>query len=367
MDIETVLGITWYKATASDIILLAAILMIPVSLVILLRIRQKLQNMRIQEEHLFLFKLKRLGLSNFQIKIVNTIVQILKLSSPKQLLEKPELFEKAIGRFLTHIRESGETEETQCIICRDITTIYDKLYFNTRFKKPLKGIQDVDGEQLIYFSPVPDKVFIGKIISRDDAYLFITIFGNTGDLAAIPEKKSATFHLFRVGDAEYEFISPIDGWDKTLLKVKQPDKLVMREEARHPYIDVIIPARITREEMIPKELEAAAGKEIAESDQTGEKITDKQEVIVEEVKDEMPCTIYKINDYEAVLRVSQKLDYRHRYILEFKVMDFAIKIITRLIATKTVVESDSFFYTVKYDEMSESASNVLKKFVHEHL
>jgi hypothetical protein len=365
MDIQTVLGITWYKATATDIIVLAAILMIPVSLVILLRIRQKLKNMRIQEEHLFLFKLKRLGLSNFQIKIINTIVQILKLSSPKILLEKPALFEKAIGRFLTYTRESGESEDTQYIICRDITTIYDKLYFSTSSKKPLKGISEVNEDQLIYFSPAADKVFIGKIISRDSANLLFTIFGNPGDLADIPERKSIVFHIFRVGDAEYEFVSHLEGLDKTLLKVKIPDELVMREEARHPYIDVIIPAQITREEVTPKEKEAE--KETAESDQSEGMIPDEESIAVEELMQEMPCTIYKINDYEAVLRVTHKLDYSFRYIIEFNVMDFNVRIITRLIATRTVVERDSFFYTVKFDEISESANNVLKKYIHEHL
>ena len=367
MDIVTIFGITWHKASASDITILVAILMIPVSLIVLIRMYQKIKNRKIQEEHLFLFKLKRLGLSNFQIKIVNTIVQILKLSFPRQLLEKPELFEKAIGRFLTHTRESGETEDTQLIICRDITTIYDKLYFNRRSKKPLKGIQDVDEDQLIYFSPIADKVFIGKIISRDDTNLFITIFGNAGDLADIPEKKSVTFHIFRVGDAEYEFISPIDGWDGTTLKVKIPDEVVMREEARHPYIDVIIPAQISREEVAPKEKEAAVANGITEKNKSEEKTPDEQAMIVEDMKEEMPCTVYKINDYEAVLRLSQKLDYKSRYILEFKAMDFNIQIITRIIATKTVEEGGAFYYTVKFDEMSDSASNVLKKYVYEHL
>ena len=366
MDIQTVLGITWYKASANDIIVLIAILMIPVSLVILLRIRQKLKNMKIQEEHLILFKLKRMGLSNFQIKIVNTIDQILQLSSPKKLLEKPELFEKAIGRFLTYTRESGESEDTQCAICRDITTIYDKLYFSTITRKPLKGISDVNEDQLIYFSPAADKVFIGKIISRDNAHLFITIFGNPGDLADMPKGESVSFHVFRVGDAEYEFVSAIESWDKTLLKVKMPDGLVMREEARHPYIDVIIPAQITREEVIPKEKEEAE-KETAESEQSEGMIPDEESITVEELTQEMPCTIYKINDYEAVLRVTHKLDYRFRYIIELNVMDFNVRIITRLIATKTVVERDSFFYTVKFDEMSESANNVLKKYIYEHL
>ena len=367
MDIVTIFGITWYKASAGDIMILVAILMIPVSLVVLLRIYHKIKNMKIQEEHLFLFKLKRLGLSNFQIKIINTVVRILKLSYPKQLLEKPELFERAIGRFLTHIRESGETEDMQCIICRDITTIYDKLYFNSRSKKPLKGIQDVDEDQLIYFSPVTDKVFIGKIISQDDANLFVNIFGNAGDLATVPDKKPVIFHIFRVGDAEYEFISPIDGWDGTTLKVKIPDEVVMREEARHPYIDVIIPAQISREEVTPKGKEAAMAKEIAGNNESEEKTPDEQAMNVEDVKEEMPCTVYKINDYEAVLRLPQKLDYKFRYILEFKAMDFNIQTITRIIATKTVEEGGAFFYTVKFDEMSESASNVLKKYVYEHL
>ena len=63
----------------------------------------------------------------------------------------------------------------------------------------------------------------------------------------------------------------------------------------------------------------------------------------------------------------QKLDYRLRYILVFKAMDFNIQTITRIIATKTVEEGGAFFYTVKFDEMSESASKVLKKYVYEHL
>jgi hypothetical protein len=366
MDIQTVLGITWHMATAGDIILLVVILMIPVSIVALIRIYQSIKNRKIQEENLFLFRLKRLGLSNFQIKIVNTIVQILKLSSPKHLLEKPGLFEKAIGRFLTFNRESGETEDTQCIICRDITTIYDKIYFNTHSKKPLRSIQDVDENQLIYFSPIQDKVFIGKIISRDDSHLFITIFGNPRDLADVPGGHSVAFRIFRVGDADYEFISTIEGLDKTVLKVKMPDELVMREETRHPYIDVIIPAQITREETIPKD-NGAAEKEGAGQVQAEGKVPEEEAVAAEDLNFELPCTIYKINDYEAVLRVTQKLDYRYRHILEFKVMDFTIKIITRLMATKTVVEKDSFYYTVKFVEMSEGATNVLKKYIYEHL
>jgi len=129
---------------------------------------------------------------------------------------------------------------------------------------------------------------------------------------------------------------------------------------------VIIPAQITREVVIPKEKEEAE-KETAESEQSEGMIPDEESITVEELTQEMPCTIYKINDYEAVLRVTHKLDYRFRYIIELNVMDFNVRIITRLIATKTVVERDSFFYTVKFDEMSESANNVLKKYIYEHL
>ena len=223
MDIITVLGITWHKASAQDVLLFLGVLSIPVGLIAIIKIIQKMKYKRIHNTQLFLFRLKRMGLSNFQIKIINSLVEILGFSNPNLLFEKTEFFEGAIGRFLSHARATDESEDSQRLICRDITVIYDKLYYHTRFKKPLKGIQDVDEEQLIYFSPVAGKVFLGKITSRDGKNLFLKIFGSPGDLADAPVKKPVTFHLFRVGDAVYEFTAPITGRDGASIHIAIPE------------------------------------------------------------------------------------------------------------------------------------------------
>jgi hypothetical protein len=368
VDIVTVLGITWHKASMGDLIIVFIILMIPVSLYILLKIIQTIRNRKIHDEQLFLFKLKRLGLSSFQIRIVNNLIEMLGFPNPVQFMEKPELFERAVGRFLTHARGTGETEDSQLLICRDLTTIYDKLYFHMKSKKPLKGIQDVDEEQLIYFSPIAGKVFLGKIISRTAATMNIKIFGNPGDLAAISDKKPVIFHIFRVGDAEYDFTSAVHGHEGIELKVELPGEVIKREESRHPYIDVILPALISQEKKMPKEKEIQEIEQVIEKKEEKTGLPEDEGMIIDEIDEEkLPCTIYKLNDYEAVLRLSQKLDFNYRYILDFQVMDFNFRAYVRIIATKTVEEGSTLYYTVKFDEMSPTSNNVLKKYVYEHL
>jgi hypothetical protein len=368
MDIVTVLGITWHKASAGDLLLLVAILMVPISLILLLKVAQRLKDRRIHDEQLFLFKLKRLGLSNFQIKIINNLIEILGFSNPNQFLDNPEYFERAIGRFLTHARGSGQDEDSQNMICRDITTIYDKLYFKLRFKKPLKGLHDVDEEQLIYFSSGEGKVFLGKIISRNDKQFHLKIFGSPGDLSSVSEGKETAFHIFRLGDAAYEFVAPIKGRDGAALIVDLPGEIVRGEETRHPYIDVIIPAHISKIEA------GAPGSDVAEEQGAAARDTEKVELTEEDgmmadavKQDKMPCTIYKINDFEAVLRLQEKIDFNFRYILEFMAMDFHFRIVSKIIATKTVEEGDMRYYTVKFDDMSDTAAVVLKKYIYEHL
>jgi c-di-GMP-binding flagellar brake protein YcgR len=235
-------------------------------------------------------------------------------------------------------------------------------------KKPLKGIVDVDEEQLLYFSPITDKVFLGKIISQDATTIAIRIFGNPADLVAVSEKKTVTFHIFRVGDAEYEFTSIIQSHEGGVLKVGVPQELIKGEEVRHPYIDVIIPAIISREQKSSRVLEDIVGENKTEKDNAKVGLPADEGMIVDEIEEEkLPCTMYKLNDYEAVVRLSQKLDFNYRYLLDFQLMDFNIRALVRIIATKTVEEAGTMYYTIKFDEMSPSSKSVLKKYVYEHL
>ncbi len=373
MDITTVLGITWYKASAQDILLVAGLFMIPIAIIIIAKLLQRLKYKRIHDEQLFLFKLKRLGLSNFQIKIINNLLEILEFSNPNQLFNDPKYFELAIGKFLTHARTTDETEESQLMMCRDITSIYDRLYFNTISKKPLRSITDVDSDQLIYFSPVPGRAFLGKIVSRDNRSLYLTIFGRSADLTGIPLKKPVSFQVFRVGDAEYEFTSSITGREGASLYVDIPSGLTRKEESRHPYIDVIIPAQLSNIMVPLKDKELEELEEIIERDEHNEKdeedvLSDKDAILADNTTaDRMDCTVYKINDYEAVVRIPEKLDFSSLYYLEFRVMEFSFKIVSQIIATKTVEEGGAMYYTVKFQDMSPGASSVLKKYVYEHL
>jgi len=372
MDIITVLGITWRKASTGDLIIFTVVILIPVCIIIILKIAQRLKNRRIHEEQLFLFKLKRLGLSNFQIKIINNLIEILGFSNPNQILENPGYFERAIGRFLTHARESGQDEESQCMICRDITAIYDKLYFKLLFKKPLKDLNDIDEQQLIYFSAGGDKIFLGKIISRDEQKFRLIIFGNPGALSAIADGAAVRFQIFRIGDAEYEFTTRVRGREGAVIWVDVPGEIRRLEETRHPYIDVIIPAQISRSETgapgTPEEETVTADVAAGGGEAGGTALVEEEGMVVDEIREEKtPCTIYKINNYEAVLRAQEKLDFNYHYLLEFMAMEFQFKIVVKIIATKTVEEGDVLYYTVKFDLMPDAAAVVLKKYVYEHL
>src|SRR5271157_2259946 len=287
MDETAVLILRWRAATIGEIIAFACILITPFLIILAIMLYQRYRNIKIHDTQLFLFKLKRLGLSNFQIKIINNLNGILRLSNPNTLLTKPEFFERAVGRFLTHARESGEIGDHLSMICKDLSIIYDKLYYPSRPKKPVKSIQDIGNNQLIHFNLESNKVFIGKIVSWDSKSLYIKTFGSIADIQEMHKKKTRTFHVFRLGDAEYTFSATVMGRDYGTLIVELPKEITRSDETRHPYIDVIVPAQLLK---------------IGSPEEESQKIG---------------CTIFKINEYEAVLRVNMKLDHDSQYSLEF--------------------------------------------------
>lgn len=378
MDIETIFGITWRKASGGDIALIIVLIAVPAVLLLAVALIRRFRYRRYHDSQLFLFRLRRLGLSNFQIKIVNNIIGILGFSNPLRLLEKQEFFEDAVARLLDHARETGEDGESQCTICRDITIIYDKLYSNMQFKSPLRGVKDLDETQLIYCVATPRRVLLGRVVSWDGRNLYMRVFGGQGSVAGLAFKGPVRFFIFRLGDAEYEFTSPVTGREGSTLLVEIPRELRRMGESRHPYIDVILPAElwpleepayqdgeggaIADTESAGETADEAGKARYVEGDETGE---DAGQGDV--VKEGIPCTIYKINNYEAVIRVGGKLDFRRSYHLDFTVLDFNVRILTRIIATRTVEEGGAFYYAFRFDSMSEGANNVVKKYVYEHL
>ncbi len=339
MEIETIFGFTWVKASYFEIGVVAAFLLLLGGMIGLLKYYHYLSEKKIQDESLFLFKAKRFGLSNFQIRLLHNLAKAEKLSNPSVLLEQSALFEQAIGRFLLFLRKNGnESPESLEEICKDIVITYEKIYNPALVKKPLDEISQIETGQLCYFTTSGGAVYLGKILTKTPDSLTFKLFRTARRLQELAVRQPITVYLWRVGDAEYVFQSETVSLDKNILVIFLSEQFSRQKEFRLPYVDTIIPMTITTKD--PGPLEEARV---------------------------MKGTLVKINDYEAVVRTGGMLDYQDEYYLDFEAMDFKFRIAARILANKTAEEGSSICYTLKFDEMSEAARGVLKKFIYEQI
>jgi len=338
MEIDTVFGFKWKVGTPEDFLLFFVILLLVIAIFGLIRYRFFLEDRKIHDYQLFLFKMRRLGLSNFQIKILNNMTKILRLSNPGLFLDNSRHFEDAIGRFLLFLRGKNELEESMASICKDITIIYEKVYHYQLFKKPLDRMQDIELNQLLYFIIGENNVYLGKIISKDNDILQVQLFRPIKEIQRLKEPGSIKVHIWRIGDAEYEFTSETIGLTDDVVSISFPVEFSRGKEFRHPYIDVIIPAVVGKFDLKPlEEPEHNNG------------------------------TIIKVNDYEIVIRMNKKLEYKYHYKIECNLLEFQFSVVCTLIADKTINENNLIYYTFKFIDMSEGAKHVLKKYIYEHL
>ena len=146
-------------------------------------------------------------------------------------------------------------------------------------------------------------------------------------------------YFYRPGDAEYTFNTNITNIKGQIIDVVIPDKFTRGKEVRHPNINVIIQCIISY-------------------------VT---EPILNDEAVEFNGTMFKLNIDEAILRLEKKLDYNIDYYLRFEIWNFKIKIISSVIADRTIKEENVFYYTFKFKEMSNPAMEVLHKYIMEHL
>jgi len=338
MDIETALGIKWHAASSWEVLLILFSVFILGMMYFLYKYLQVLKDRRIHDHQLFLFKLKKLGLSNFQIKIINNMLSILRLGESNRVLTETDLFEDGVGRFLGFLKDKNEPEETLESICRDISAINDKLFHHYIARKPIERLVDIDLEQILYFITEFKYVYMGKIISKSAKGLDIRMFRSPRQVSELSPGIQIKVFIWRSGDAEYIFTSRTLEQKKNILTISISDDLVRGKEFRHPYIDVIVPATLTP---------------VKESPSAEEEITS--------------GTILKINEFEAVMRLSRKLNYNLNYEIDFEILEFHIRSKSTLIASRTIEEENSIYYTLKFDDMSETAKNILKKYIYDHL
>lgn len=338
---ETVWGVKWPIPSSFELFIIMLVFFLVILFLVLFRYNLYFKRQKMHAQQLFLFKTKQLGLTNFQIKILNGLANTLKLKDSINLLRNPDLFESSLGKFLSFLREQEEQEESLHAISIDIIKTYEKLYHPESYKKPLDRIQDLEVDILTCFFTEERGAYIGRVLEKDDKSISLKIFGNP-DLLQESIDAPIKVYLWRKGDAEYTFNSKIINIENDMLYIELPEEFIRGEEVRHPYVDTIIPCTVSN--MLAQ----------------GEKeARDKSEKI--------NGTIYKLNEFESVLRLASKLDYEKNYALEFELSDFKINISSKVISDRTITEENISYYTFRFIEMSEPAKNILTRYIKEHL
>ncbi|MDY6970304.1 MAG: hypothetical protein SVR08_16850, partial [Spirochaetota bacterium] len=239
MEIPTVFGMTWKIPSFYDISIILIITFSIILILLFLRYYIQLQEKKAHEYQLFLFKTRHMGLSGFQIKILNGIVKSLKLKDPNIILNNSTLYESALGNFLIYLKDQVLEEESLFSISKDVIIIYEKLYHPASFEKPLEKLPDIKLGKLVYFT-FKNSLFIGKLAEKDDSNFSIQLFRNPKELYILKKDIPVKVYFFRPGDAEYTFNTIITNIDEQIIDIAIPEDFTRGKEVRHPNIDVII-------------------------------------------------------------------------------------------------------------------------------
>lgn len=354
---DTVWGIKWPIPTAIDAVIIIILILVSILSIFFLRYYFNYKTRKSHEYQLFLFKAKRLGLSNYKIKILHEIIESLGLKKPLRIMTDPSLFEKAILKFHSFLKIHNESFESRCSIYREIVIIYEKIYHPTSYIKELEKIQDIEDNQLLYITIDKNIVAIG-IIKSIVNYLTVYLFENTKDMRGINEGSAVNVFLWRAGDAEYTFMSIISKIYRNTIEIAIPKKFKRGKEIRVPDINVNLQCSLFPiKETIPS-------KQIKE----GESTTDDFDVIENEESTDNPIegVIIKLNIDEGTVRLLEHIDHKILLFIQFELMDFMVKIKCSFLYEKKSTGNDTYYYTFKFIEISDAAREILHNYIIEN-
>lgn len=305
---------------------------------------------RIHNYQLFLFQVKRKGLTNFQIKILRNMSAYLKLSNPKDLIGNAELFESSLDDFTEYIKAQNEEKESITDIIRDIAVIHKKIFSKASYPKPFESMLDLEDSEIVYLTDETNNIFPGKATGRGSGFVTLTLFTPAKNLKLFEKEQMVTLHVLRINDAEYMVKTMTMGVDMNHLKIKVSGEITKEREFRHPYINVTQTAFITVErlrEVVPDE--------------------NSEPVDTAAVVEKIECTITQLNEYECVLRSPEMLSFEKHYPISFELDNFKFITMSRVISSKTVEKESVYYLTLKFLEMSDSGRAVLRKFIAESM
>lgn len=345
MEIITVFGVRWRVAPLWEVGLTLLVILLVIAFFALLKYNQYLKLKKSSLEQIFIYKARQRGLTGYQVRILQHIVALSKLSSPEIIFINKALFETGLVKFLQYIAKLKEPPEDLKDIFKDIVITYERIYNPVEYQQPLDSIEDISTDTLVCGYSSTGRAFLAKIMLIAEDAIHCRYFRKPGQLPDEIITEPVSIFFFRNGDAEYSFESEIIAIKENTIILKKPEVIKRGKEVHHPYIQTLIPCTIQKKKE-EKEEEA-----IIQHDDTGP----------------VNGTIERINEFEAVIRVETTLQYQNEYTLFFTLENFKIEIVSKILASRTITKEKIIYYTFKFIEMSEAARNVISKYVKERL
>jgi len=285
-------------------------------------------------QQLILFKAKEKGLSNYQIKVLRGITEILRRDEAIRIMGEPLLFEKYIKDFIQYIKQIKTGNETLETICRDIITIYEKIYHGNDIRRPLPSPSEIEKNTVMAINSEKGDWFICKLrtASVDSLILYIINTPSEKIIHFVPgENVNAIF--FRGGDAEYRFSTEIINHEGSLLKLKLPEKLERGEPVPHPLVNVNLTCEISKP--------GAPGEE----------------------REILQADIFRLNETEAVVRLESILKHGTGNEISFQISDFTVHSEVQVISEKQISKHGTYYYNLKFVNISDAAKKVIYNFL----
>ncbi|HEY1406521.1 MAG TPA: hypothetical protein VF857_07940, partial [Spirochaetota bacterium] len=294
----------------------------------------------LQGQQLLLFKAKQLTLTDYQFKILKGITDILHLEKPSTILDDPKLFERSIIRFLAFAQRMGENKELMASICKDLIITYEKIYHHVDIRKPLGELSELETHTLVGIETFDGKLFVGKIVTQTHGNFVIKVFAGKDEIALLEPGTDLKTFFWRAGDAEYEFSTVLVTCAGEDIEIQIPDEFTRGQSVPHPLVDIILPCKITSSHAT-----AAKGNETIE----------------------IEADIFKLNEFEAVIRCGTKLEHSQKSTIEFTIHDFAIRTEVQILRERYISDRKIYYFNLKFADLSEAGKTIISGFITEHL
>ncbi len=346
MEIITVFGVRWRVAPLWEVGVTLLVILLVIAFFALLKYNQYLKLKKSSLEQIFIYKARQRGLTGYQVRILQHIVALSKLTSPEIIFINKALFEIGLIKFLQYIAKLKESTEDLKDIFKDIVITYERIYNPTEYQQPLDAIDDISTDTLVCGYSQTGRAFVAKIMLIAKDAIHCRYFRKPGQLPDEIVTEPVTIFFFRNGDAEYSFESEITSIQDNTLLLKKPETIKRGKEVHHPFVQTLIPCSIQRKKEDKEEEEA---------------------IIQHDNNEQINGTIERLNEFEAVVRVENTLQYQNEYILFFTLENFKIEIVSTILSSRTITKEKIIYYTFKFINMSEAAQNVISKYVKERL